>query len=412
MLRQWWIGPLVVALLQSKFDSYFGCSTVGSVITIFIHFYFAAYYYALSKYKIKDEENNDKYFLLEINNYKYLLAILWGLINLYALEGHLKDPYWGNGSAFSVMLCNPFLSPFFETFRAWYLSNSSLYFTICKIASFAYIAMQALMIPFFIFRKTRFLFYISMFCYISGITFFIDTSFLAHFAWLLFILLLPTVTLKDSKIKIYPSALKLLRPFSRINYSYSVVILLFVLINTPIIDNYFKKVVWLFREWDTYKLADKKLKMIGLGKANLFNAYQIDGGHKWFAIYKHENNNWELVPIMDTTGRKLTYGIDFFHTCNHGSDFLWLANTFQYAIGQEKMDYTNSLTPYKLPGTVYERLLRFDFNKYSKLDEKNYKIKFYSNLRAKGTSNPFKASLDSTMYYYVNKNTIQKYTSP
>lgn len=44
-----WLFPLAVALLQSKFDAYFGCNTVGSVITIFIHFYFASFYYALGK---------------------------------------------------------------------------------------------------------------------------------------------------------------------------------------------------------------------------------------------------------------------------------------------------------------------------------------------------------------------------
>lgn len=408
MFSKWWIAPLAVALLQSKFDAYFGCTTVGSVITIFIHFYFATYYYVLGKYYSKDNKNFQS-FSSEIDNNKYLLALLWGIINLYALEGHLKDSYWKNGSAFSVMLCNPFLSPFYEYFRSLYLSNSSAYFTICKMASYAYIAMQAFMIPFFIFKKTRFLYYLSMFCYICGITFFIDTSFLSHFAWLLFVLLLPPIQLINKKIIIQPNSLKLLRPFSRINYGYSIVISLFILINTPILEQYFRKAVWLFREWDTYKLADKKLKMIGLGKANLFNAYQIDGGHKWFVIYKFKDNQWELVPIMDTNGRKLSYGKDFLHTCNHGSDFLWLANTFQYAIGQEKLDYTNSLTPYKLPGTVYDRLLRFDFNKYTQSVNAKYKVAFYSNIKAKGSSNPFKSSLDSTHYYQINKTTSIRY---
>lgn len=403
-----WLAPLAVALLQSKFDAYFGCNTVGSVITIFMHFYFAVFYYVLGKNYSKNSQNMDA-FNAETDNYKYLLAILWGIINLYALEGHLKDAYWKSGSAFSVMLCNPFLSPFYEYFRTLYLSNSLTYFTICKIASYAYIAMQALMIPFFIIKKTRFIFYISMFCYICGITFFIDTSFLSHFAWMLFALLLPPIQLIDKKIIIRPNTLKLLRPFSKINYGYSIVISLFILINTPVLEKYVRKAVWLFREWDTYKLADRKLKLIGLSKVNLFNTYQIDGGHKWFTIYRLNDKEWELVPIMDTNGRKLSYGKDIFHTCNHGSDFLWLANTFQYAIGQEKLDYSNSLTPYKLPGTVYDRLLRFDFNKYAQRPENKYKVDFYSNLKAKGSSNPFHSNLDSTHYYKIDKNTCIQY---
>lgn len=335
-----------------------------------------------------------------------MLVLLWGIVNLFALEGHLKDPYWKDGTAFSVMLCNPFLSPMYAYFRSLYLSNSSLYFIICKMASYAYIVMQALMIPVFIFKKTRFLFYVFMFCYIIGITFFIDTSFLSHFAWLLFALLLPPIQFINKKIIIQPNTIKLVTPFSKINRVFSIIILLFVLINSPIIDQYFKKVVWLFREWDTYKLADRKLKMIGLCKVNLFNSYQIEGGHKWFVIYRYnKSNNWELVPIMDTSGRKLSYGWDLLHTCNHGSDFLWLANTFQYAIGQEKVDYSNSLTPYKLPGTVYDRLLRFDFNKYAHSPETNYKVAFYSLQKAKG-NHPFLSNLDSTHYYRINKNSI------
>ena len=220
---------------------------------------------------------------------------------------------------------------------------------------------------------------------------------------------MPQIEIVKKRLKIYPNTLKILRPFSKINYGFSLVISLFILINTPILEQYFKKAIWFFREWDTYKLADRKLKMIGLGKANLFNAYQINGGHKWFVIYKLKSNNWELVPIMDTNGRKLSYGKDIFHTSNHGSDFLWLANTFQYAIGQEKIDYTTSLTPYKLPGTVYDRLLRFDFNKYAKSPTINYKVAFYSIHKEKGNSNPFQSNLDSIHFYKINKTSRIKY---
>jgi hypothetical protein len=245
-----------------------------------------------------------------------------------------------------------------------------------------------------------------MVIYLTGITFLIDTSFLAHFAWLFFIILLPQFAVIDRKIYIQKNPLQLSKTLSHLNKIYALIIFIFMLHNTPGIDKVYKKTIWLFREWDTYKYIDNKLKMLGLTKSNLFNSYQIECGGKWFVIYKKERDDWKIVPIMDTTGRKLSYTPDWLHTCNHGSDFLWLANTHAYSIGQEKVDYSNSATPYKLKGTVYQRLIRFDFNKYAELPLTTYKVCFYSNIKARKNSNPFVSNLDSIILFDCSKNDL------
>lgn len=407
LFSRYWIAPLLIALLQAKFDNYFSCNTVGSVITVFIHFYFAAYYFTAKQFS-NSKEKDYTLFNLNTNHYKFLLVILWSIINLYSLDGHLKDPYWLNGKAFGVMLCNPFLSPFYEIFRQLALSHHDVYFTVSKIVSYTFISLQALMLPLFLIKKTRVIFYLFMLTYIIGITFFIDTSFLSHFAILLFYLLLPQFCLKNKQLLIQKNPIKINRQTRKLNWGFAIVIGLFVLINTPYLDNFTKKTIWLFREWDTYKFVDSKLKMIGLRKVNLFNAYQIESGSKWFVIYRQESNTWKLVPLIDTNGRKLSYHIDWLHTCNHGSDFLWLANTFNYAIGEEYVNYSNSMTPYKLPGPVYERLIRYDFNKYSQTSSTNYKVCFYSNTKSKNNINPFIATNDSSRIYSCTSGNLKR----
>jgi hypothetical protein len=221
---------------------------------------------------------------------------------------------------------------------------------------------------------------------------------------MLFFLLLPQISIIDRKIYIHKNPMQLSKTLPKFNKIFAWIILLFALYNTPVLDKGFKKVVWLFREWDTYRYVDRKIRLIGLGKSNLFNAYQIECGSKWFAIYKKYKEDWKLVPIMDT----ISYNKDWLHTCNHGSDFLWLANTFCYAIGNERVDYSNSATPYKLKGAVYERLIRFDFNKYSEIPSVSYKVCFYSNVKAKKSANPFLSTKDSTILFTCSKNDLIK----
>ncbi|MES2618280.1 MAG: hypothetical protein V4613_10395 [Bacteroidota bacterium] len=407
LFSRFWIAPLLIALLQSKIDSYFSCNTVGSVITVFMNFYFAAYYFTSNKFKSSDVKDYSR-FNTDINHYKFLLVMLWSIINLYSLDGHLKDSYWMNGQAFGVILCNPFLSPHYAAFRHLSLSYPQLYNTFSEITSYSFIVLQALMIPLFLIKKTRVIFYLFLLSYIIGITFFIDTSFLAHFACLLFYLLLPQFRIKNKRIDIQKNPIKMSRLMPKLNLAYALFIAAYVLINTPYLNNLTKKTIWLFREWDTYKYVDSKLKMVGLVKVNLFNKYQIEGGDKWFVIYKQVQNDWQLVPLMDTNGRKLSYNTDWLHTCNHGSDFLWLANTFNYAIGEEHVNYSNSMTPYKLPGPVYERLIRYDFNKYAQSPAVNYKVSFYSNTKARKNVNPFIATKDSSSIYQCTSGNLNR----
>ena len=130
---------------------------------------------------------------------------------------------------------------------------------------------------------------------------------------------------------------------------------------------------------------------------NVFNSYQIANGLKWFTIYKQENNEWKMLPLVDSDGSRLSYFSDVLHAVNHGSDFLFYANVFQYSCGIEVIDYSNSTTPYKLPGRVYERLIKYDKNRFSP-NAKLYKVEFYSRKTDNPKFYPYKASLDSVAY--------------
>lgn len=393
-----WYFPLLAALIQYKFDDYYFCHTVGSNLFCFMALYFSLFEYGKSKYFSADAE---EVWLKYINHRKYLLVAVWSILHLISVFNHLNEPVWREGRAAGLILTNAFISPFFEFFRNAGITDSVL----SKILTYLFLILQCLMLPLFIFKRTRFLFYLHLLVFCVVVTFLADTAYLAHASWLLLFLLLPVFTLRHGKIYIVPSSIQWDKTPRLLNRTVVALLGAFIIIHTPGVNVIAKKGIWLFREWDTYRYAERKLTMLGLTQLNVFNAYQIEKGDRWFCIYREQSDKkWELRPYVDRQGRKLHPGIDWLHSTNHGSDFILYANTFQYACGIEQVDYTNATTPDKLKGKVYERLVRYDFNRYSASDEQQYKVEFMH--IANNT-----VLTDSFVYYKVSAQALKR-TAP
>lgn len=384
----------ILILIQYKFDDYYHCHAVNSNIVCFISFFIVVVQFNRKKW-LKNIITEQQ-FLKRINHFKFTIVAFWSLLHFVSVFVHFSDINWTNGKALGLVLSNPFLSKFCSLFQDFNLNSPELFQGISTFFSYTFLFFQITMFLFFIIKKTRFIFYLWFFLFNVGVTVFVNAAFLPHFAWLLFLLLIPANAFSSFKLFHFGNEIKIDYTLKRSNFATTVVLSVYVLLHAPIINTITQKTFWVFREWDTYKYLDKKLTMVGLTKLNVFNSYQIANGLKWFSIYKKENNQWVIVPIVSDEGKRLSYQFDWIHACNHGSDFLFFANTFLYSCGIESVNYQNSSTPYKLPGTVYQRLIQYDKNRYSN-DCKEYKVNFYSRYSDKINVNPYIVSLDSSI---------------
>ena len=386
---------VILIFIQYKFDDYYFSHNVSSNIVCFISFYLMLLSYNFEK--LVKESISDTSFLKRINDAKYLIAFMWGILHFVSIFSHFDDVNWTSGKALGMILCNPYLSKFYVFFQNFNHSHTNFYLFLSHFFSYSFLVFQLIMLVFFAFKKTRILYFFWFFAFNLGVTFFINAAFLPHFSWLLFYLLIPKFKWSSIQILSYAKNIQLTNELAKTTKASFIVIGLFFLINFPLLKNITHKTFWVFREWDTYRYLDRKLTMVGLCKLNVFNSYQIANGIKWFTIYKQENNKWKKLPLIDTDGSRLSYFPDILHTVNHGSDFIFYANYFQYSCGIEVIDYSNSTTPYKLPGRVYERLIKYDKNRFSP-NAKLYKVEFYSRTTDNPKFYPYKPSLDSVKY--------------
>lgn len=81
--------------------------------------------------------------------------IIFGIVNLASVFGHLLDPFWLNGQALQITFQNPFYSRYFELISAIANAQPLLYQSICILAEFFQISWQLLMVPLIFFRWGR-----------------------------------------------------------------------------------------------------------------------------------------------------------------------------------------------------------------------------------------------------------------
>jgi len=192
--------------------------------------------------------------------------------------------HWRNGIAFGKILCNPFLSRHFSFFQSLNQSNYDLFSMISSFSSYLFLFFQTTMLLFFVFKKTRFIFYLWILTFNISITFFLNIGILMHFSWLCLYLIVPKIKLQAPAWLSFVSELRLGSKLSKTNKVFFLVIGLYIFLNAPFLKTATHKIFWVFREWDTYHYINKKLTMVGLSKLNLFNSYQIANGNKWFTI--------------------------------------------------------------------------------------------------------------------------------
>ena len=307
--------------------------------------------------------------------------------------------HWRNGIAFGKILCNPFLSRHFSFFQSLNQSNYDLFSMISSFSSYLFLFFQTTMLLFFVFKKTRFIFYLWILTFNISITFFLNIGILMHFSWLCLYLIVPKIKLQAPAWLSFVSELRLGSKLSKTNKVFFLVIGLYIFLNAPFLKTATHKIFWVFREWDTYHYINKKLTMVGLSKLNLFNSYQIANGNKWFTIYKKEDNQWIKIPLVDTDGSRLSYYPDLLQTKNHGSDIL-LGNTMQYSFNIDEISYSKTSTPHKKNEKIYERLIKYDHNKHSP-KANSYKIEFYSRKTENPKFEPHKVGLESVKYIHI-----------
>ena len=98
-----------------------------------------------------------------------------------------------------------------------------------------------------------------------------------------------------------------------------------------------------------------------------------------FKLYNREGSKFELLPIINKDGSMGSYSnLNFPFVNNQNSDFLYYNFTFQGLIGNDSFNYQNSITPYKFKGSVFERLVQFDYNKrFKNMDSMEYRVDIY-----------------------------------
>ncbi len=75
----------------------------------------------------------------------------------------------------------------------------------------------------------------------------------------------------------------------------------------------------------------KFCKRVGMEIPVVFNNKDLTMGDNFMVIKKWVNNQWQLVPVIDTMGQRLNYlGFDILLFTNHNSDMLYFGQTLKY----------------------------------------------------------------------------------
>ncbi len=395
LLSKKWYYPLIIAALHYKFNDYFFSKNVGQAIVCYLCYAIAFLQYW--QYKNVSEEELGKRW----NHFIFLLILVWSFLNFTSAIVHIREDVWLSGEAIGTIGLNPYLCRFYEFFQNLYLNHNLWFNVFTLVITYLFLFMQFTQFVFFYFKQVRIIFYIWIVMFNLGLTFYIDAAFLSYYMWLFLLLILPPFIIDGRKIILMKNEKYFYREYKLMNITASIILLFFSLIHFPIINRGFDKVVWFFREWDSKKYISNKLTMFGIAEPNVFNSYQIKRRPAWFCIYHCDtNDNYKLLPFVDENGRKMSFSSKWLNLTNHGSEFLFYGNLFQYNIGVDTFSYINSVTPNKLKGRVSERLMNFYNNKYlDGKDSSKFLVKYFSYSQ----NGDFLEQLDSSIkYQFVN----------
>jgi hypothetical protein len=362
------IFGLLLFYLGFKFDSYFMCQTVGTNVSCLLFLFFG-----LRDWSIKKDHAQHE------TIYKYLsmlLLLVFLAISFQSSLIHLQDPYWLNGNALIGVFTTPYLSPsiaFSELVaeKNW-LQNVIKYGTwsivFFQLTAFFWVGLNKIWVLIFFW-----------FIPYSIVLLLVENLYLKY-QFILFLVLIGFGLRKGFEIDEWKRVFK--HFYYKKIFKYLFIILSVYLWTAKPINGFgLNKLFWIAREWDTYIFIKQKFNSIGLKEFDLFNAYQVEGGNRYFVLYRKEKNDniYKRLPFFHDNGRVDKYNkIQLPLIDNHNSDFLYLGMSFQGLIGNDTFTYHNSFTPDKFKGNFYQRMAQYDYNKNNFNDTVDYRVYFYN----------------------------------
>lgn len=381
-----------------KFDFIFNCNSISTALFSFLCLFIAAYNYFI----INDKKHTAR--TLEI-----LYALLWmayGYINFSSAWNHLSDPYWENGYAMELFFSHSYYGNFYNFFRQFQQHQPYASHILFKCVTYSVLISQFLLIPLYYIKWGRLALRIWAIVLLITIGIFLKISLLPHFSALLFILIFWRKETNTITFNLLIPTATVIAPLRKIMFLFYGFFGLSLCLHTPVLNKTSDLFFWTIREWDTKNWLNKKLAMLGFHKPDVFNTNHVEGGQRWFVIYRLDNNHKQLVRFFDVHGARLTYsGFDPLGLQNHGSDYLYFGNTVQYVLGNDSVSYENSATPYRFKGNAITRLITFDFYRKSLTGPTRYAVDFYERPFKTENGKPSwntKASKVGTHIYLMN----------
>lgn len=294
-----------------------------------------------------------------MNSNYFIGFLIFGLVNLASVAGHLMDPFWLSGTVLHITFQNPFYSTYFEKVALIAENYPLLYGFICTVAEIFQIIWQVLMIPLIFLKYGR------LFVLLWGAVFFVMSFFflqLSYLSYYLFVLwgalFFTHTTLNDLGF-----ARRLAGVPLRIRLDF-----LPVFVAVPFIVMFFSAsflVAWhlasAFRNgsetfrYDIIKTQLPKTTMhlfdganvIGLITPNVFNTPDVLAARNFVFIERSQDTGvrWELVPFIGYAGDRLAY---------HNNDLLYygysipLRRCIQTSNIEDCLPYLNGLKQYDL----------------------------------------------------------------
>lgn len=122
---------------------------------------------------------------------------------------------------------------------------------------------------------------------------------------------------------------------------------------------------------------------------NVFNSIDLSMGENFFTLYRINENDTILVPIIGEEGQRLNYqNFDILLLTNHNSNILYINLTLRYKRDilripdNEKIQY--HLDPNLNGFKTIEKLIRIDYNYLGLKGNQKFLVKFYQNNSSSG----------------------------
>lgn len=370
-----WVSVLLAYFLP-KFDVVFMSTNFSTAIFVLLFLLYASWNWRKNIYD-RQQEKDESLLLKETDKIYFLFFSIFCVMNFFSSVVHFHSPYWKSGDAIGLILTHNYFSRHSDFFRNLLQTSPVLFHTLSQFFTYGLLISQLVIGPFYIFKRTRMAVYIFMISLLIWMFFIIGISFFSWSTLLLSIVIFVRKNPGDTGQQLL-NIRELTAGFRRFFRIGFILMALFLMLKLPGLSKISDRTFWFIKEWDTKLFISKKLAYVGLFEPDVFNDNHIEGGQKWFVVYRLEGGKAIEVPFFDKHGGKQYYTrFNPLRLANHSSDFLYFGNIAQYVFGNDTLTYENSTMPYKLRGRVFQRLLRFDKNVHNPNGTQEYLVEFF-----------------------------------